>query len=284
MKKNLIILKTVALSFLLGFISCQKEIPEQTGDKEQTEEIAERPFKSGIMLSYLAQETSFSTGAGKNEPEIMAGKSINTEEKKVNIYFDSKRENYQITTLRLDSRKGQDEDFIEPEWREKVETNFSLTRYNDNGEVLSSHSNHKKGPEDLSYMVTPYPERSKMMKEMFLNINNGSKSSNIDIEIQNDTNVVKISKSYNNDIEFGKEMNGYTSVSYVNTKYGVPVVSELYDPSGNLTSKVTILYKMIDDIPVVVYEESISYTKDSNGETIEHKKITNYEDINITNF
>ncbi|MFO7827985.1 MAG: hypothetical protein R6V23_05150 [Bacteroidales bacterium] len=285
MKKNLMILKMIALSLFLVAVSCQKDIPEQTGNTEQTEkEVTKKPFESGVELSYLVKETSYSDDAGKNEPKIMAGKSINHEEKEVNIYFDSKRENYQITTRRLNKYKEKDQDFIEPAWREKVETNYTTTRYGKGGEILSSLSSMQKDTEDLSYIVTPYPERSEKMKEMLETIHNGSKSVNIDIEVQNDTNVVKVSKYFQNDEEFGKEMDGYTAVSYINVKYGVPVVSELYDPAGNLTSKVSLLYKMIDKIPVVAYEEAKSFTINSDGEIVEHTTITNYENIHITNF
>lgn len=51
-----------------------------------------------------------------------------------------------------------------------------------------------------------------------------------------------------------------------------------------LVSKVTILYKKIDDIPVVASEEMKSYTTNSQGEVEEHTTIINYENINISNY
>jgi len=285
MKQKAIVLFSIASLYLFTAVSCQKDIPEQNNDAEQPKkEVTEKPYESGVKLSYLVKETSYSFDAGKSEPKMMAGKSINHEDKEVTIYFDSKRENYQITTRRLDKYKGKNKDFIESAWREKVETNSTTTRYGDGGEILSSLSSMQKETEDLSYIVTPYPERSEKMKDMLATIHDSSKSANIDVEEQNDTNVVKITKFFQNDEEFGKEMDGYTAISYINVKYGIPVVSELYDPKGNLTSKVTLLYKMIDNIPVVAYEEAKSFTKNSDGEIVEHTTITNYENIHLTNF
>jgi hypothetical protein len=277
MKKHVILLKFFVPLLLFFFASCQKDIPEQP-DNTKTE----KPFKSGVKLSFLAKETYISTGVGKSEPKIMAGKTINNEEKEVSIYFDRKGKNYQIITKRLDKDKRLTKNIIEPEWREIVETNHGSITYSDNRKILFNLPNMEKESQDLSYLVTPYPERSKMMKEMLFG--NGSKSDNITIEIQNDTTVVKISKVFEKGNEFGEEIAGYLAISYVNVNYGVPVVSELYDPSGNLTSKVIILYKMVNNIPVAAYEESISYTVDYEGEVVEHKAITNYENINIENF
>ncbi len=104
------------------------------------------------------------------------------------------------------------------------------------------------------------------------------------IETQADTTVVKVTRVFEQGNEEDEGLVGYTSVSYLNVQYGVSVISELYDPNGKLTSKTTMLYILIDDIPVVAYEEAISFSVTHLGETIEHRTITNYDNINITNF
>ena len=111
-----------------------------------------------------------------------------------------------------------------------------------------------------------------------------SKLAQFTAEVQKDTNVVKLTQVYDQNNEIDETLAGYTAVSYLNIKYGVSVISKLFDENGELVSKVTMLYKLIDDIPVVAYEEATSYSTDYAGEVIENKTITNYDNINIEYF
>ncbi|NHB69264.1 hypothetical protein [Perlabentimonas gracilis] len=271
--------KTGVLAFtiilLLSVSSCHEELP--------TKEVIEStpPFKSGIQLSYTQKETSFSTSVSKGERKNIGGVDIQSEDKEVNIFFDTKKENYSIKTKRLDGFKSKRKDFVEPEWKEIVTTNFDVSIYNELGESIFSDLKTEKSQQDLSYLVTPYPERAKLMKEM-LEMN--SKTSSFAVEVQADSNVVKLTRVFEKDNELDENIANHKAVSYLNLKYGVPVISELFDSKGNLVSKVTMLYRLVDEIPVLAYEEAISYTVDYAGEVIEHKTITNYDNISINNF
>jgi len=278
MKKRFI-LKTVTFLLFVGVISCQEEISEQAQIENDS---ANMPFNTGTLLSYEIIETSFSTNRSKGAKYDVADENLYSERKEVSVYFDSKSENYQMITKTIDSDCN--EEFTKSIVEETVETNYGTTGYNKKGEVIFTNANNQKGSSYFSYLLTAYPERSKQMKEKLSKLTTDSKSGNTAIEYLHGGTVVKISKSLFNDNEYGKEMNGFTAVSYVNIDYGIPVVSELYNPKGDLTSKVTILYNMIDNIPVVAYDESISYVINTDGELIEHKTIKKYENINITNF
>lgn len=85
---------------LLAMFSCQDEHAVQ----EKIEPTP--PFKSGIQLSYTQQETSFSTSVSKGERKNIGGVDIQSEDKEVNIFFDTKKENYSIKTKRLDGFKS----------------------------------------------------------------------------------------------------------------------------------------------------------------------------------
>jgi uncharacterized protein YbaR (Trm112 family) len=119
------------------------------------------------------------------------------------------------------------------------------------------------------------------MKEM-LEMN--SKTSSFAVEVQADSNVVKLTRVFEKNNELDENIANYKAVSYLNLKYGVPVISELFDSKGNLVSKVTMLYRLVDEIPVLAYEEAISYTEDYNGEQVEEKTIIFFENINIKYF
>lgn len=269
--------KAVALLIVLlfSFGSCLKEPNEQVANNEV-------PFKNGTTLSYTVKENSTSKGLSKGELKFIGGMTLNTEEREVIMYFDSKNEKYYIKTRRLDGIKSRTKDFVEPEWKEVVETNASTVTYNERGMMISSIAKTVKQDQGLAFLVTPYVERAKMMKEMIKGIN--AKSGSYIVEVQTDTTVVKITQTFEPGNEEDESLVGCTAVSYVNVRYGVPVISEMYNPNGKLTSKVTLLYKMVNDIPVVAYEESISYSVDHTGEVIENRTVTHYENINISNF
>lgn len=238
------------------------------------------PFKSGIHLSYTQNETSISTSMSKGELKTIGGMSIQSENKEVNIFFDNKKENYSIKIKRLDGIKRKD--FVEPEWKEITRSNTSVTMHDEFGKLMFSNVTTEKTEQDLSFMVTSFPERSKKMRKMLKSGN--SKLAQFTAEVQKDTNVVKLTQVYDQNNEIDETLAGYTAVSYLNIKYGVSVISKLFDENGELVSKVTMLYKLIDDIPVVAYEEAISYSTDYAGEVIENKTITNYDNINIEYF
>ncbi len=270
--------KALALFFVMfiGIVSCVKERLENADSSNPNIP------KAGVLLSYTENETTLSREKGKSDLKVMSGMSINSEMREVKIYFDTKGENYYFKTTRLDGSKSKRKDFVEPEWRTIEETNAGRTTYNDLGAIISSVSKTKHGGHGLGYMVTPYAERAKKMKEMIQGLS--AKTGGYLIETQADTTVVKVTRVFEPGNEEDEGLVGYTSVSYLNVQYGVSVISELYDPNGKLTSKTTMLYKLIDDIPVVAYEEAISYSVNYLGETIEHRTITNYDNINITTF
>jgi hypothetical protein len=263
------------LILLLSASSCVKEPHEQTA-------IADNPFKTGTKLSYTVNETSFSKGMSKGDFKSVGGMDINTEKREVNMYFDKSTNMYFIKTIRLDGVKSKSKDFVEPEWKEIVETNSSTIMYNERGKMISTQTKTDKLNQNLAFLVTPYTERASQMKEMLKDFSVKSKS--LLVEVQSDTNVVKITRIFEQGNEIDENIVGCTAISYLNVMYGVPVVSEFYDKSGKLTSKVTMLYAMINSIPIVAYEEAISYSVDYTGETIENKVITHYENINVTNF
>lgn len=271
-------IKEVSLLFVLciSMVSCVKE---RLGSADI---INPNIPKTGKLLSFTVNETALSSEKGKSDLKVMSGMSINSEMREVKMYFDTNGENYYFKTTRLDCSKSKRKDFAEPEWRTIEETNAGRTTYNDLGAIISSVSKTKHGGQGLGYMVTGYAERAKKMKEMIHGLS--AKTGGYLIETQADTTVVKVTRVFEQGNEEDEGLVGYTSVSYLNVQYGVSVISELYDPKGKLTSKTTMLYKLIDDIPVVAYEEAISYSVNYLGETIEHRTITNYDNINITNF
>ena len=278
-KLNVLRIKTCTLVtavLLLAISSCKEEPFNQEPSETPP------PFKSGIELSYTQKETSISSSVSKGELKSIGGMDVQSEDKEVNIFFDNKKENYLIKTIRLDGVKSKRKDFIEPEWKEVTNSNFSVTMHDQYGKLMFSNVKTEKSEQDLSFMVTSYPERSKKMREMLGQSN--SKSNGLIIEVQKDTNVVKLTQVYDQNNEIDENLAGCTAVSYLNVKYGVPVISELFDKNGTLASKVTMLYKLIDNIPVVAYEEAICYSTDYTGEVIEHKTITNYENISIKNY
>ncbi len=264
----------VATMLLLAISSCT----EDPFIQETNEPIP--PFKSGIQLSFTQNETSISASMSKGELKTIGGMSIQSENKEVNIFFDNKKENYSIKIKRLDGIKRKD--FIEPEWKEITRSNTSVTMHDEFGKLMFSNVTTEKTEQDLSFMVTSFPERSKKMREMLKPGN--SKSTQFTAEVQKDTNVVKLTQVYDQNNEINETLAGCTAVSYLNIKYGVPVISELFDKNGKLLSRVTMLYRLIEEIPVVAYEEAISYSVDYTGEVIEHKTITNYENISIKNY
>ena len=273
-KRNTLI-PGLAITLLLAMSSCQDEVPL----KEVLDNAP--PFESGIELSFTQKETSFSTSVSKGERQSIGGADVQAEDKTVNIFFDADKKNYSIKTKRLDGFKSKSKDFVEPVWKEIVNTNFETSMYNEVGMVVFSDFKSEKSLQDLSYLVTPYPERAEKMKEM---LEQNSKTSQITVEIQADPNVVKLTRVFEKGNEVDEGIANHTAVSYLNIKYGVPVISELYNDKGTLVSRVTMLYKLIDDIPVVAYEEAISYSVDYQGEVIEHKTITNYDNISINNY
>ncbi|MDD2197759.1 MAG: hypothetical protein PHE03_12045 [Bacteroidales bacterium] len=264
----------VATMLLLAISSCKEDTFIQDTNESTPQ------FKSGIQLSFTQKETSMSTSMSKGELKIIGGVGVQSESKEVNIFFDNKKENYSMEIKRLDGVKRKD--FVEPEWKKITKSNFNVSIHDEYGNLMFSDVTTEKTEQDLSFMVTSYLERSKKMREM-LEQSNG-KSNHFTAEVQKDTNVVKLTQVYDQNNEIDENLAGYTAVSYLNIKYGVSVISKLFDENGELVSKVTMLYRLIDDIPIVAYEEAISYSTDYTGEVIENKTITNYDNINIEYF
>lgn len=279
MNSNCLIKTTLLLlaALFLGVFNsaCVKE------EKEINPEVL--PYNTGVKLSYTTQETTMSTGLSKGNEITLGGLGLNVSKKRVEIFFDETRENYQIKTRLLETNKKTLENFSNSEISEIVETKNFSSFHDMHGRVISTISNNSKQSYDLSFMLASFPERAKEMRKL-LRESRSSKSGGLNVEVQNDTSVVKISKVLVSDENFDEVVEGYTSVSYVNTFYGVPVVSELYDRNMQLVSKTTHLYRLIDNIPIVAYEEVVSFTKNQDDEWVEHRTITNYENIKISNF
>lgn len=239
------------------------------------------PFKAGYKLSYVQREVSSTKGVGDSELIFVGGSNHQVAVNDVEIHFDANKKNYQISTTRRDTKDKTYKDFDEPSVKRTVRTNFETTFYDRSGRISSMIPNSGKEEDDYTFLLMTYPERSKLIQEKLYEGN--SKSGDFIVEVLNDRSV-KVIREFNLANEIDEDLQGCTAVSYINTFYGVPVISELYDKEMKLMGKVTILYQLIDEIPVVAYEEMKSYTTNSQGEIEEHTTIISYEDINISNY
>ena len=243
---------------------------------------SEQAFESGTKLSYTVNENSVSSGRTSKNIKLIGGRELNTEKREVELLFDTDKKNCRIRTRRVDITNNHNGEYhAEPLWREIEEDYHSSVAYGNSGEVLYTNIKGTKDNHDLSYLIMPYPERAEKFKEVLKSIT--ETKGNVVVE-EFGSEVVKLSQVVEDvELETGNTI-FYTMISYINTTYGIPVISETYNAEGKLQNKLTLLYKMINDIPVVAYEESISYSVDYTGEEIEHKVVTSYENINLSTF
>lgn len=281
----------------LGLLGCQEQPTETYAANEQTEQAntcwAQTTIKHGTRLSYTTNKTmlsGISTDGAKGESSPTF--SYN-EKQEVAIFIDRDGRNYEEFSRVVD-HTGKRNEYDPTRVAERVVRNGQVTAFNNGGKALftlHSDDHGAKGSEaNYNAMLLPCNERSQLMLKQIGTLTtqgsqsiDGSKSMGTATVEQVSENVLKLTQLFR-DKQGQQPEQTFSSITYVNTKYGVPVLSEVYDEAGQLQSRTTQLYKMVDNVPVLAYEESIYYTPDLNGQPLENKTITHYENIQILKF
>lgn len=282
----------------LSLMGCNENAIEQQTAPERTEQQAARwaqtTIKHGTRLSYTANKIMLAgtpTDGAKDAPDAALHYK---EVQEVSIFIDTEGRNYEEFSRVVD-HSGRRDEYDPTKVAERVVRNGQITAFNNGGKALYAlhpEDNGAKGSEEnYGMLLMPCHERSQLILKQLSDVSKqggrllneaGAKSAgSLSVE-QLSESVLKLTQPLT-DTRSGQEQR-FIAVSYINTKYGVPVLSETYSEAGELLSRLTQLYKLVDSVPVLAYEESIFYTPDQNGQPIENKTITHYENIEIQKF
>lgn len=179
--KSIVILLSGVLFLVFLNTGCRKDT------MLMPDEGLENPFKSGYKLSYVQKEVSNSKALNGGDLIFVGGSSHQVTESKVEIHFDASKKNFQISTLRKDTKDKSYKDFDEPSIMKTVQTNSGTAFYDRSGNITSVIPNSSKEEDDYSFLLMTYPERAKLIQEK-LNEGN-SKSGGFNVEVLNDNSV-----------------------------------------------------------------------------------------------
>ena len=291
-------LQTALLLTAMGLLpmACNESAMEQqsaTNDTEAQTDWAQTSLSNGTRLSYTATTVVLTNTPSDGAKASAAGEFNYKEVQEVAIYIDREGKNYEEFSRVVDHTDKRNE-YDPTRVAERVVRNGQVTAFNNGGKALftlSTASSGAKGANpDYSMMVKPCSERKAIVMKQIADLARGHNplgeagakgAGSISME-QLSENVVRLSQSFT-DTRSGHDEQ-LTAVSYFNTLYGVPVLSETFNERGELVSRLTQLYKLVDDVPVLAYEENIFFTATHDGQTIENKTITNYENIELQKF
>lgn len=273
-------LQTALMLTAMGLLSmaCNESPMEQQSDSAQADEVQEvkTSIKTGTRLSYTATKVMVSNNMDNGAKNQTTNDALYKEVQQVDVFVDNEGKRCEEFSRMLDhshKKPGYDPTLT----TERITRNGQTSAFNAAGKLLYTtnlpNDGAKGGTEpDYSELLMTCAQRSeglKMLVEQAQQLGNG-----ISVE-QLSENVAKL---------IVRNDDGATNITYLNLKYGVPVKSEAYDAQGVLTSSLLQLYKLVDDIPVLAYEETIGYSTNLDGERIEHKQITHFDNIELKKF
>ena len=273
-------LQTALMLTAMGLLSmaCNESPMEQQSDSAQADEVQEvkTSIKTGTRLSYTATKVMVSRNMDNGAKNQTTNDALYKEVQQVDVFVDQKGKRCEEFSRMLDhshKKPGYDPTLA----TEHITRNGQTSAFNAAGKLLYTTSLPNDGAKDgtapdYSELLMTCAQRSeglKLLIEQAQHLGHG-----ISVE-QLSENVAKL---------IVRNDDGATNITYLNLKYGVPVKSEAYDAQGVLTSSLLQLYKLVDDIPVLAYEETIGYSTNLDGERIEHKQITHFDNIEIKKF
>lgn len=273
-------LQTALMLTAMGLLSmaCNESPMEQQSDSAQADEVQEvkTSIKTGTRLSYTATKVMVSNNMNNGAKNQSPNDALFKEVQQVDVFVDNEGKRCEEFSRMLEhshSKKGFDPALT----TERITRNGQTSAFNAAGKLLYTtnlpNDGAKGGTEpDYSELLMTCAQRSeglRLLIEQAQHLGHG-----ISVEQPSD-NVAKL---------IVRNDDGATNITYLNLKYGVPVKSEAYDAQGVLTSSLLQLYKLVDDIPVLAYEETIGYSTNLDGERIEHKQIMHYDNIKLEKF
>lgn len=273
-------LQTALMLTAMGLLSmaCNESPMEQQSDSAQADEVQEvkTSIKTGTRLSYTATKVMVSNNMDNGAKNQSPNDALFKEVQQVDVFVDNEGKRCEEFSRMLEhshKKKGFDPALT----TERITRNGQTSAFNAAGKLLYTTNRPNDGAKDgtapdYSELLMTCAQRSeglRLLIEQAQHLGHG-----ISVEQPSD-NVAKL---------IVRNDDGATNITYLNLKYGVPVKSEAYDAQGVLTSSLLQLYKLVDDIPVLAYEETIGYSTNLDGERIEHKQIMHYDNIKLEKF
>lgn len=273
-------LQTALLLTAMGLLSmaCNESPMEQQSAAEQANDAQEvkTSISAGTHLSYTATKVMVSNNMDNGAKNQTTNDALYKEVQQVDVFVDQKGKRCEEFSRMLD-HSHKKPGYAPALTTERITRNGQTSAFNAAGKLLYTTSRPNDGAKngtapDYSELLMTCAQRSeglKLLIEQAQHLGHG-----ISVE-QPSENVAKL---------IVRNDDGATNITYLNLKYGVPVKSEAYDAQGVLTSSLLQLYKLVDDIPVLAYEETIGYSTNLDGERIEHKQIMHYDNIELKKF
>ena len=273
-------LQTALMLTAMGLLSmaCNESPMEQQSDSAQADEVQEvkTSIKTGTRLSYTATKVMVNNNMNNGAKNQSPNDALFKEVQQVDVFVDNEGKRCEEFSRMLEHSHKKKE-FDPALATERITRNGQTSAFNAAGKLLYTTSRPNDGakdgtaPDDSELLMTcaQRSEGLKLLIEQAQHLGHG-----ISVEQPSD-NVAKL---------IVRNDDGATNITYLNLKYGVPVKSEAYDAQGVLTSSLLQLYKLVNDIPVLAYEETIGYSTNLDGERIEHKQITHFDNIEIKKF
>ncbi|MBQ9471154.1 MAG: hypothetical protein IJU72_09430 [Bacteroidales bacterium] len=277
-------LQTALLLAALGLppMACNESTMEQQTATELTDQQTDRAqtsIKHGSRLSYTTTKVMVSSNLNNGAKSQTASDALFKEVQQVDVFVDNEGKRCEEFSRLLEhshKKPGYDPTLV----AERTVRNGQTMGFNAAGRLL--YATEPSGAKDglssspAEELLLTCAERSERIQLLLEQVRNAA-SSDIDME-QLSPNVVRITVR-------DADANGpTTSVTYLNLKYGVPVKVEAYNSQGLLQNSLLQLYKLVDDVPVLAYEETVGYSTNIDGERVEHKAITHFDNIKLEKF